>query len=88
MTIIFVSIAAIAVIWYIVTGLVICNWLGQRSYKVNYVFLRLFLPLYVNQYKKITAAETGKAGALYYHWIISINIALASAAAAVVSGLV
>ena len=84
MTIIFTSIAAIALIWFIVIGFVICDWLSERSYKVNYVFIRLFLPVYVNQYKKLTIAETGKVGALYYHWIISINIALVCVIAAVV----
>ena len=84
MTIIFTSIAAIALIWFIVIGFVICDWLSERSYKVNYVFIRLFLPLYVSQYKKLTIAETGKAGELYYHWIISINIALVCIIAAVI----
>jgi hypothetical protein len=85
MTIIFASIAVIALIWFIVIGFVICDWLSERSYKVNYVFIRLFLPVYVNQYKKLTLAEAGKTGALYYHWIISINIALVFVIAAFIS---
>jgi hypothetical protein len=88
MTILFISIAIISVVWFIVTGLVICDWLGKRSYRVNYLFIRLFLPVYVYQYKKLTTAETGRAGPLYYHWIISINTALVFAVAAIVSGLV
>ena len=88
MTIIFTLIAVIALIWFIVTGFIICDWLSKRSYKVNYIFIRLFLPVYVNQYKKLTIAETGKAGALYYHWIISINITLVCVIAAVVAYLV
>lgn len=87
MTALFASIAIISVIWYIITGLIICDWLGKRSYKVKYLFLRLFLPLYVNQYKKLTTAETGRAGILYLHWIISINMALVFTAAAIISGL-
>ena len=85
MTIIFSVIAVIAVIWFIVTGFIICDWLAKRSYKVNYVFIRLFLPLYVNQYKTLTVAETGKPGALFYHWIISINTALVFGIAAIIS---
>lgn len=85
MTVLFASIAVISVIWYIVTGLIIFDWLSKRSYKVNYLFLRLFLPLYVNQYKKLTTAETGKAGILYLHWIISVNMALIFTVAAVIS---
>jgi hypothetical protein len=85
MTVLFASIAVISVIWYIVTGFIICDWLSMRSYKVNYLFLRLFLPLYVNQYKKLTTAETGRAGILYLHWIISINMTLVFTAAAIIS---
>jgi hypothetical protein len=85
MTNVFISIALIAVIWFTVTSIIICNWLSKRSYKVNYLFIRFFLPVYVNQYKTITKSETGKPGALFYHWIISINIALAFGIAAFVS---
>ena len=88
MTVLFALISVIAVIWYIVASLIICDWLSKRSYKVNYLFLRLFLPVYVNQYKKLTIAETGRAGPIYLHWIISINIALVFVIAAVVSHLV
>lgn len=85
MTVLFASIAVISVIWYIVTGIIICDWLSKRSYKVNYLFLRMFLPLYANQYRKLTTAESGRVGILYLHWIISINMALVFAAAAIVS---
>ena len=85
MTIIFALIALGGVIWFIVSGLIICDWLTKRKYRVNYIFLRFFLPLYVHQYKIITTAETGKAGALYYHWIISINIVLMFGIAAIVT---
>jgi hypothetical protein len=88
MTILLASVAIMAVVWFLVTGLEICDWLGKRSYKVNIVFLRLFLPLYVSQYRKLTIAETGRAGPLYYHWIISINTVLVFVIAAVISGLV
>jgi hypothetical protein len=88
MTILLFSVAIMAVVWFLVTGLAICDWLAKRSYKVNIVFLRLFLPVYVNQYKKLTTAENGRAGPLYYHWIVSINTALVFVAAAIISGLV
>ncbi len=85
MTIVFSVIAIIAIIWFIVSGFIICDWLSKRSYKVNYIFIRFFLPLYVHQYKTLTTAETGKAGALFYHWIISINIALVFGIAAIIT---
>ncbi len=85
MTAVFGSLALMSVIWFLVAGLAICDWLSRRSFKINYIFIRLFLPLYVNQYKTITTAETGKPGPLYYHWIISINCALVLGIAAIVS---
>jgi hypothetical protein len=45
---------------------------------VSFLFLRILIPKYASQYKEITLKETGKVGPLFYHWIISINIALIS----------
>jgi hypothetical protein len=45
----------------------------------------MMLPVYTHRYRKITLEETGKVGALYYHWLIGINTALVFALAAIVS---
>ncbi len=45
----------------------------------------LMLPVYAHRYKKITLEETGKVGSLFYHWLISINVALVFAVAAIIS---
>ena len=73
---IFTTIAILAVIWYIITTLRIYDFLEKRNIPVSFLLLRLFAPKYANQYKEITRTESGKVGALFYHWIISINIAL------------
>jgi len=43
------------------------------------------LPVYAHRYKKITLEETGKAGTLFYHYVIAANIALVFAIAAIIS---
>jgi len=60
----------------IVTSILIVNELSKRGIKINYFLIRLLLPKYAHQYRKITLEETGKAGGLYYLWIVSINLAL------------
>jgi hypothetical protein len=40
---------------------------------------------YANKYREITKKETGKVSSLFYHWVISINVVLVFAAAAIIS---
>ena len=63
----------------------IINELLKRKQKINFVFIKLMLPVYAHRYKKITLEETGKVGPLFYHWVIAINTALVLAIAAIVS---
>ena len=52
-------------------------FLGKRNDKIeNFIFIKLFIFRYVNNYKRITKNETGKVGYLFYSWLISINVAL------------
>ncbi len=49
----------------IVFSMMIVHEVSRRGIKVNYLLLRLFLPKYIEQYKKLTLNETGKFGPLY-----------------------
>ena len=80
----FAVIAGIAVVWYIVSSLMIVNQLIKRGQKINFIFIKLMLPVYAHRYKKITREETGKVGSLFCHWVISINTALVFAGAAII----
>jgi hypothetical protein len=82
--VLFTIIAAIAVIWHIVSGILIFNELMKRGEKVYFIFLNFMLPFYANKYKKKTYKETGKVGKLFYHWLIAINTALVFGVAAIV----
>jgi len=74
----FIYSAIFFVLIFVVVSILIMNELQKRGIKINFFLMRLLLPKYVHQYKKITKKETGKVGALFYYWIISINLALVS----------
>ena len=76
---IFIAIGLLAVLWHVITTILIYEALRKRNIEVSFLFLRFLILKYTSQYKDITLKETGKVGPLFYHRIISINIALASA---------
>ncbi len=71
-----VMLAAVCVIWYVVTSLLIYSELRRRRMKVSFLWLRGTIPIYAARYRTITRDETGRTGPLFYHWIVSINAAL------------
>jgi hypothetical protein len=85
LTIFLTIIAGIAVVWFIVSGMMIVHELMKRKHKINFIIINMMLPAYTHRYKKITLEETGKVGALYYHWLIAINTSLVFAVAAIVA---
>ena len=85
LTMFFAVIAAIAIIWLIVSGVMIVNELMKRKHKIQFIIINMMLPVYVHRYKKITLEETGEVGSLYYHWVFAINTALVFAIAAIAS---
>jgi len=85
LTIFFAVIAGIALIWYVVSSIMIYNELKRRNVKVNFIFFRFMIIPYANKYKKITKKETGKVSSLFYHWVISINTTLVFTVAAIIS---
>lgn len=79
-----VAIAFAALIWHVVTTVMIYDNLRKRGLPVSFIWLRALGPFYAARYKKLTTQETGHAGTLFYHWVISINVALAAAVVALV----
>ena len=87
-TIFFVVIAGIALIWYVVSSIMIYNELKKRNVRVNLIFIRFMIIPYANKYKEITNKETGKVGSLFYHWLIAINTALVFGIVTIISKLI
>ena len=88
LTIFFTVIAGIALIWYVVSSIMIYNELKKRNVRVNFIFIRFMIIPYVNKYKEITKKETGKVGSLFYHWLIAINTALVFGIAAIATKII
>ena len=84
-TIFFAVIAVIAIVWHIVSGAMIVNELRKRKQTIQFIIIKLMLPIYAHRYKKITLEETGKVGSLFYQDVISANAALVFALAAIIS---
>lgn len=70
----FLYLAIFCVLFNVVITMIIISELQKRKVKINFFLLRLFIPKYVHQYKKITLEETGEVGGLYYWWLGSINL--------------
>jgi hypothetical protein len=63
-------------VWAVTASLLIAKDLEKRGIEVSYVWLRLMLIKYLHQYSRITQAETGRVGPLFYHYIIPLNVVL------------
>lgn len=50
--------------------------LQSRGQRIDWVFVRLFVPKYIAQYREVTIQESGHAGYLFYVFLISMNSAL------------
>jgi len=84
---IFIALIIICAVWHVTVTMIIYNSLQKRGRPVSFFWLRILAPRYAYQYKEITKTETGRAGALFYHWVISINLALLFAVLAAISAL-
>lgn len=77
MSTILIVVGSISVIIFVITSVMIYDFVAKRSQKIeSFLFIRLYLFKYVSDYKNITKQETGSVGSLFYVWIISINLAL------------
>lgn len=66
----FLVAAIICVFIGIGSSIAIVSYLQEHGVKINWLLLRLFLPKYVSQYKKMTEEENGKPGNLYYMFVV------------------
>jgi len=71
-----IIIAAVSVVLYITSTIMIFDYLRKAGERGSFLWIRFAMIPNVNKYKKITNEKTGKTGPLYYIWIASINLAL------------
>jgi len=70
------ALAVCCVVWAIVAGLSAMSFCQRRGIRVNPVFLSIEMLNCLSQYRRLTRAETGHVGPLFYHYVIPINTAL------------
>lgn len=70
----FLYLALFCLLFNVVITIIIISELQKRKVKINFFLLRLYIPKYIHQYKKITLEETGKVGSLFFWCIGSINL--------------
>jgi hypothetical protein len=58
--------ALISILTNVIFTIIIISELQKQKIKINFFLLRLYIPKYVHQYKKIILEETGKVNILYY----------------------
>ncbi len=76
------ALAVVCVVWGVVSAVLIAVALERRGVDVNLLFLKVLIFKYLVQYRDITLKETGRIGPLFYSYIISMNLALVTAVAA------
>ena len=74
-TAVFLTIMIASAFWGAVSAVRIVAALKAREQKASVLWARLFMPLYLHRYAETTRSETGKAGPLFYHYVISFNLA-------------
>lgn len=72
----FLVMALVCVACGIFSSMKIVSFLSGHGIKINYFLLRLFLPKYIGQYRKITMMENGRPGPWFYPFVVSMNLAL------------
>jgi hypothetical protein len=73
---IFLALAVPLAVTGVVLMMAMTGALHARGYPIHWVFLRLYIFKYIGQYRAVTTQETGRAGPLFYPFIISMNLAL------------
>ena len=79
-----IAAALFCMVWNIITTIRTTIALDKRGEKTNFFLMRLMAPIYAHRLAKLKQTETGGSGSLYYQWILSANLALVLAIAALV----
>lgn len=66
----------VCLLWAMTAALLIARYLERRGRKVGLVWLRLRMFEHVQEYRALTLAETGRVGALFYHYVIPMCLIL------------
>jgi hypothetical protein len=80
MNIILIIVILSGVAMYLISNIMIYEYLHHRNDKIpNLFYVNVHISKFVDKYKRITKGQHRRTGAIYYLWIISIFITLSSA---------
>lgn len=65
---------AACVAWNLVVTILVYEALRRRKLPASFLWLRVAIVKYLNQYREVTRQETGRTGTLFYQWLVSINL--------------
>lgn len=72
----FFWIALACIAWGVVSAVVMANYIAKRGHKISILFFRFMIYKYIHNYTEITRQENGNVGPWFYHYIVSMNLAL------------
>lgn len=75
-TVVTIAIGA-CVAWNLVVTMLVYAALRRRQRPVSFLWLRVAILRYLDQYREVTRQESGRTGPLYYQWLASINLSWA-----------
>lgn len=61
--------------WAIAAYILMVRELEKRGVAVKFLSLRFKMFSYLTQYRKVTLAETGHVGPLFYHYVLPLCVA-------------
>lgn len=76
MTTLLLAMAVVAALWAVGAAMLTAAELQRRQHRIHWLFLSAMTPSYLHRYRQITTLESGRAGPLFYHFVIPINVAL------------
>ncbi len=76
MSSLFFILAIVSVACGITASIIIAAFLSKRGIRINYLFFRVLMFKYINQYRRITMEETGKPGPWFYSFVTAMILTL------------
>ena len=84
MTSVLIVLILVCAVWAVTASLMIAAYLQKRGVWVRWLLLRVLVMDYIDEYRRLTLQETGRAGTLFNHYIGAIIAAMLLAGALII----
>jgi len=72
MVTLFIILTTLCLLWMVISCMFIVSWLRKQGVKITWIFLKVLIIKYVDQYRRMTKEQTGTPGPWYYSFLFSI----------------